>query len=101
MEGSNQLAHPANGADANVDLNEARQRWREDARCRGLGSSLFFPESEDGPEVEKAKSICAVCPVITSCLEYAKAAREEYGVWGGTTARERRQMRRRRHRKTA
>lgn len=95
MDGPVQLGHPANGADANVDLHDPRQRWREHAQCRGLGSRLFFPENEEGPETRDAKAICAVCPVEANCLQYAIAAKETYGVWGGTTLRERRQIRRR------
>lgn len=35
-----------------------------------------------------AKNICRACPVKTECLEYALAT-HEYGVWAGTTQRER------------
>jgi WhiB family redox-sensing transcriptional regulator len=102
MDRSLQLAHPVNGADANVDLADPEERWRERARCRGLGYELFFPESEEAPEAEEAKAICAECEVAAQCLAYAVAAKEEYGIWGGMTARERRSARRRsRKRKSA
>lgn len=35
-----------------------------------------------------AKNICRACPVKTECLEYALST-HEYGVWAGTTQRER------------
>jgi WhiB family redox-sensing transcriptional regulator len=95
MLGAAQQAHPANGADANVDLGDAKQRWREDAQCRGLDLRLFFPENDEGPEAEDARSVCAECPVVADCLAYALSAKESYGVWGGTTPRERRLIRRR------
>lgn len=100
VSGPVQLGHPANGDDANVDLRDPSQRWRKDAQCRGLGPRLFFPETEEGPEALEAKAVCALCPVESSCLQYAIVAKEAYGVWGGTTPRERRPMRRR-ARKTA
>ena len=37
----------------------------------------------------RAKAICAACPVTQSCLRWALAAREPYGVWGGLSVEER------------
>jgi WhiB family redox-sensing transcriptional regulator len=39
----------------------------------------------------RAKSICTVCPVQSSCLDYAVESIEQYGIWGGFTESERRQ----------
>ena len=68
--------------------------WRQQAACKGLDTSIFFPESDAaaGP----AKAVCATCPVRAECLEWAIAARQEDGVWGGMTDNERRRLRRRR-----
>jgi len=63
------------------------------AACRGLDPDLFYAES--GTAIMKAKSLCATCDVREQCLEWA-IRREEFGVWGGTTARERAAMRRER-----
>jgi WhiB family transcriptional regulator, redox-sensing transcriptional regulator len=63
------------------------------AACRGLDPELFY--AEGGASVAKAKGICAQCPLRPKCLEWA-IAREEFGVWGGTTARERAAIRRER-----
>ena len=38
---------------------------------------------------ERAKQVCATCPVLQQCREHALAAREPYGVWGGMTEDER------------
>jgi WhiB family redox-sensing transcriptional regulator len=65
----------------------------DDAACRGLDPELFYAES--GAAISKAKSYCAVCPVRQRCLDWA-VTREEFGVWGGTTARERASLRRQR-----
>lgn len=86
--------HPLNGVQV------ADERWRHRARCRGLATVLFFPVDEDGPEAETAKAVCAECAVTKECLDAALKGKEDYGVWGGTTPRERRR-RRRRDRRTA
>ena len=68
--------------------------WRDQARCRGVDPDIFHPSDED--DGAAAKAICAQCPVREPCLEYALAAREKDGVWGGLTARERRRVLRQR-----
>ena len=45
---------------------------------------------DDGP----AKSICARCAVKAECLQYALERRIDHGVWGGTSGRERGDLRR-------
>lgn len=62
-----------------------------EAACRGLDSELFYAES--GAAVLRAKATCNACDVRARCLEWA-VKREEFGVWGGTTARERAALRR-------
>ena len=54
---------------------------------------MFY--AEGGAAVARAKTICAQCPLRMKCLDWA-IAREEFGVWGGTTARERAAIRRER-----
>lgn len=68
--------------------------WRQLARCRGVDPEIFYPASDE--DAEEAKAICALCPVREPCLEYALAAREKEGVWGGLTERERRRLLRQR-----
>ncbi len=62
--------------------------WMALAKCRDMDPSLFFPS--DGGGERAAQRICAVCPVKLSCLEYSIDNRMDDGVWGGTSARERR-----------
>lgn len=40
------------------------------------------------------REICDACPVKNLCLEYAVEQREEFGIFGGMTPGERRQLRR-------
>ncbi len=70
--------------------------WRQKGACRGLDPVIFYPVQEE--EADAAKAICATCPVQEACLEYALANRERDGVWGGTTAKERRRIIRQRRR---
>lgn len=66
--------------------------WAKQAECRHLNPDLFFPER--GEPVTAAKAVCAGCPVRAECLDYALANGEKHGIWGGTSERERRRMRR-------
>lgn len=72
--------------------------WQMKGLCRGNHSYLFFPPStverkDDRERREvKAKAICQVCPVQSDCLEFALEIREPYGIWGGLTETERRQV---------
>lgn len=43
-----------------------------------------------------AKSVCSLCPLRTRCLEWAIDTNQKSGVWGGTTAMDRRRIRKRR-----
>jgi WhiB family redox-sensing transcriptional regulator len=67
--------------------------YLDEAACRGIDPELFYAES--GAAIMRAKSFCAQCSVRDKCLEWG-VKREEFGVWGGTTARERAALRRQR-----
>lgn len=68
--------------------------WFDEAACRGVDTDVFFPVSD--AQADKAKAICATCPVREQCLEYALEVRPPEGVWGGLTSVERHRMIRRR-----
>ena len=72
-------------------------RWREHAACAAVESDLFFPVGVTGPavgQIAAAKAVCETCAVRMTCLEFAIATNQEYGVWGGTSEEERRVLRR-------
>lgn len=50
----------------------------------------FFGETK--AEIKAAKVVCASCPVSSICFNYA-LNNEEFGVWGGYSAKERAQLR--------
>jgi WhiB family redox-sensing transcriptional regulator len=68
-------------ADQLQDITDERQDWTL-AACRqpGIGD-LFF--SEQIPDINRAKAICATCPLLEPCLRGAVLRAEPWGVWGG------------------
>jgi WhiB family redox-sensing transcriptional regulator len=66
--------------------------WRADALCAQTDPEAFFPDK--GGSTREAKAVCAACPVMAECLEWALAHDERFGIWGGTSERERRALRR-------
>lgn len=74
-------------------IDEEEHAWVRRAACRGMDPAIFFPLTDE--EAEQALAVCRGCSVRQECLEYALAAKERYGVWGGTTERERRRILRR------
>lgn len=66
-------------------------KWMDHARCVGVDPDLFYP-SQGQPALE-ARMICGKCIVRAACLRAALARREQFGIWGGTSERERRRMR--------
>ncbi|MFK0143257.1 WhiB family transcriptional regulator [Streptomyces murinus] len=69
------------------------EEWEERAACRTADPDELFVE---GVAQNSAKALCNGCPVRTECLAHALDAREEFGIWGGMTERERRALLRRR-----
>jgi WhiB family redox-sensing transcriptional regulator len=78
--------------------------WEAEAACRSgqeVDPALFFEPDEFHPEAWKAqtqaaaKAVCARCPVREDCLDHALETGEQFGIWGGLTADERREIRHR------
>lgn len=69
--------------------------WRDRAACRHQEATLFFPLSDTDEAVVEAVAVCDRCLVEPECLVYALGTRQQFGVWGGTTADERRRLARR------
>ncbi len=73
-----------------IDNNQGSEiNWREYAYCKGTDPGLFYPITNK-QQAEVAK-VCGHCVVRNECLEYA-LENKEYGVWGGTTERQRRDI---------
>ncbi|MBK1787010.1 WhiB family transcriptional regulator [Prauserella sp. ASG 168] len=72
--------------------------WSERAACRDEDPELFFPVTDMGPgaqQTARATAICASCPVRAQCLQYALDGGLDFGIFGGTSERERRDLVRR------
>lgn len=75
--------------------------WGDDRPCNGLDADLFFPVPERGAvakdeyrrQVARAKTVCSGCPYRAACADYAVEHRINFGIWGGLTEEERRQLR--------
>lgn len=81
-----------------------RSDWRTHGACRNEDPELHFPVGTSGPAYEQelqAKQVCHRCSVKPTCLEWALGERIEFGVHGGKTEKERRDMLRRGDRKVA
>lgn len=72
--------------------------WQALGKCVGLDPDTFYPSNSNG-EVTAAKRVCKgldgnpECPVRAECLQHAMDHDERFGVWGGTSERERRRLR--------
>jgi WhiB family transcriptional regulator, redox-sensing transcriptional regulator len=72
--------------------------WESVARCRTHDPALFFGPNRFEPKRERlereaeAKAVCATCPALDACREYALRNGEVYGVWGGLGEADRRAL---------
>ncbi len=67
--------------------------WRDLALCAQVDLGMFYPRKGQSPG--PAKKICRGCEVRAECLAFALEHDEQFGVWGATSAHERRTMKRR------
>ena len=78
--------------DLSLDDLVKRPPWHRQAACRGRGTGAFFPSP--GDSLTAARAVCGTCPVRPECLAAAVADPALQGFWGGTSERDRRQIRR-------
>jgi hypothetical protein len=64
--------------------------WQDRALCAETDPDAFFPDK--GESTGPAKKVCARCEVRAECLQYALDNGERFGVWGGKSERERREL---------
>lgn len=78
----------------NLDVPITEERpWAVFAACRDMDPDVFFPANSD--EAAEAQRVCFGCAVRYDCLEFALETRVRFGIWGGTTDKQRRSMLRR------
>lgn len=65
----------------------------DSALCSQTDPELFFAQEVNTQaaylDMKAAKRLCASCPLTMLCLRTAIENKEEYGIWGGATPRER------------
>lgn len=67
--------------------------WAKKAACQiAADPDIFFPIR--GGSSKAARAICATCSERTPCLTYCMSNNETFGIWGGTSDRDRRVLRR-------
>ncbi len=64
--------------------------WAVFSACREADPGMFFASTRD--DERAALVVCSTCTVKGDCLDFAVDSRERFGVWGGTTERERKRM---------
>lgn len=89
--GTGAKKHPARHGGLFEQLNQVvGEDWRFDALCQETDPEAFFPEKSGS--TREAKLICQQCDVSDECLADAFACDEQFGIRGGLTARERREI---------
>jgi len=70
--------------------------WMRDAACLEEDPELFFPLTElnGNPQVDQARAVCRGCAALLDCRFWAIENGEDAGIWGATTAAQRRAIRR-------
>jgi WhiB family redox-sensing transcriptional regulator len=103
------FTYPGGGALQPTDLAVMPRRWGwhdktkqlcvvmpalnyEKANCVGR-DDLFIQDNLLQAQITEAKKLCDACPILKQCAVWG-LAHEEFGIWGGTTARERADRRR-------
>ena len=100
--------HPVRLVVADGEVGTVTMKWRDEARCLGVGTDEeFFPDKKDPKHMQKAKDMCngifekgkaLPCPVKDQCLQFALQNKEQWGVWGGLDPEERKNLVRRQKR---
>ena len=69
--------------------------WMADTPCATVDPETFFPPSGGLSVIvaREAKKVCGACRSQAACLTYALADHSLFGIWGGTTEKDREKLR--------
>jgi WhiB family redox-sensing transcriptional regulator len=87
-----------------IQISPQETAWMDNPNVKCKGLTDFFYPNKPSSEVAQAKSVCngldgnPPCPMRDRCLQHAIDHHEAYGVWGGTSERDRRKIQRARNR---
>lgn len=77
-----------------IIITNSKESWRRQGICSHTDPDIWFPEREKITHCKQAIELCLQCPVRIECLEAALTSEEEErGIWGGTTTKQRKQIR--------
>lgn len=64
------------------------QKWKDDAKCLGMDTNLFFDKYEEDHSIARAvDKLCQLCPVNRTCFAVG-VSNKEWGVHGGVYLKE-------------
>ena len=66
--------------------------WADYANCQDPDAPTMFPADGDETGVQMALEVCGGCPVMGICRQAALDNSERFGIWGGTTPKQRDRM---------
>jgi WhiB family redox-sensing transcriptional regulator len=68
-----------------------RPAWWAHAHCRKVVDVKVMHPSNVS-ELDRALAVCEQCSVVLECGKYALETKQEYGVWGAMSERDRRRI---------
>lgn len=77
------------------DLDRAIRDEGGNVPCQNAPEMFFESDDVTTKQFTIARKLCAGCPVKNVCLSYALDNYEPFGVWGGLSTRERKELLRR------
>jgi WhiB family redox-sensing transcriptional regulator len=80
-----------------LELKDNDFGWQKDANCKGADTEMFFMEFEEAAinhiKLREARKVCFDCTAKKECLDFAVVNNINYGVWGGSTPAQRKEIR--------
>ena len=68
--------------------------WQSHGACKGSDPDQYFPHPYvSHAQIASIRAMCEACPVRRECADWG-IHHEQLGIWGGTTDRQRREIRR-------
>jgi WhiB family redox-sensing transcriptional regulator len=71
-------------------LERSRPKFYQWAACKEQKTDVFFPAQGQSSLMKQAIELCFICAVQEDCNKYAIEEKIEHGVWGGSSADQRR-----------
>lgn len=82
--------HPHAAAECRGAPSADRDEWSAFMLCAQADPEAFFPDKGGSTRIPKA--VCDSCLVSAQCLMNALDNDERFGIWGGLSERQRRQL---------